>query len=92
MRLNAAHEPEVTMNTANDNEPPLDELLRLCDVVRITKLSNTTIYRRMDECSFPRQVKLSPGCARWRTSDIRSWLKDLKTPEELQHATRRQAA
>ncbi len=26
-----------------------------------------------DDATFPRPVKLSPGCARWRLSEIEAW-------------------
>ena len=34
----------------------------------------TTIWRwRRTDPSFPRPVKLSPGCARWRLDEVEAW-------------------
>jgi prophage regulatory protein len=64
------------MIAANDNEP-IDELLRLRDVTRITKLCNSSVYNKIREGTFPRPLQLSPACVRWRTSAIRAWLNSL---------------
>lgn len=64
------------MNHANDNRP-IDGLLRLRDVVAITKMTSSTIYRRMGTGTFPRPLQLSPACVRWRESAIREWLDSL---------------
>lgn len=36
-------------------------------------VSRATVYRLMDEDSFPRQIAIR-GCARWLESDVRSWI------------------
>lgn len=34
----------------------------------------TTVWRRArEEADFPKPVKLSRGCARWRLTDIEAW-------------------
>jgi len=32
-----------------------------------------TIWRWVAQGRFPKPVKLSPGCTRWRISDIQKW-------------------
>lgn len=32
-----------------------------------------TIWRMAKEGSFPKPVKLSPGCTRWRVADLEAW-------------------
>lgn len=32
-----------------------------------------TIWRWVNEVGFPAPVKLSPGCTRWRLSDLEAW-------------------
>lgn len=32
-----------------------------------------TIWRWVKKGQFPQPVKLSPGCTRWRLSDIQEW-------------------
>lgn len=32
-----------------------------------------TIWRWIDSLGFPKPVKLSPGCTRWRMSEVIAW-------------------
>lgn len=54
-----------------------DELLTIAEVVAMTRLSKSTIYRRIGEGSFPRSLKIS-GCTRWRRSDVERWIAALQ--------------
>lgn len=56
---------------------PVDTLYRLKDVMELTKLGSSTIYRMMDEGKFPRPLRLGPGSVRWRASAIRAWMDSL---------------
>lgn len=39
-------------------------------------IARPTVWRwHRERGDFPRVVKLTPGCARWRLSDIESWEK-----------------
>ncbi len=49
-------------------------LLRLSEVVALTGLSRTTIYRKMREGSFPEPFKMGARAVRWRESEIRAWM------------------
>jgi prophage regulatory protein len=60
---------------ANDNH--IDTLYRLKEVMDITKLGSSTIYRMMDGGTFPRPLRLGPGSVRWRASAIRGWMDNL---------------
>ena len=53
-----------------------DRLLRLAEVMRKTGLSESTIYRRMKEGSFPQSVSLGPACVRWLMSEVQAWVTD----------------
>ena len=53
-----------------------DNLVRLPEVVRRTGLSRTTIYRRMDAGTFPRQAQISAGLVAWYETDINAWVAD----------------
>ncbi|WP_183330536.1 helix-turn-helix transcriptional regulator [Halomonas campaniensis] len=35
--------------------------------------STSSIWRWVRRGQFPRPVKLSPGCTRWRASDVEAW-------------------
>lgn len=48
-----------------------DTLLHLPTVIAMTGLSRSTIYARQD---FPRPVRLSARCVRWRAGDVLAWL------------------
>jgi len=52
----------------------IDGLLRLKQVVNLTGISRSEIYRRMAKGKFPRQYRISTGIAVWRQSDIASWI------------------
>ena len=49
-------------------------LLSKAQVIEITTLSHTTIWRMMKNGTFPKSVKASMGRAAWRKSDIDNWL------------------
>lgn len=53
-----------------------DRIIRLKTVLDRTGLSRTTLYRKMGEGTFPRQVKISIHGAGWRESAINQWLAD----------------
>ncbi|MDR5890296.1 MULTISPECIES: helix-turn-helix transcriptional regulator [Halomonas] len=36
-------------------------------------VSRATIWRWAQSGRFPKPVKLSPGCTRWRASDLEQW-------------------
>lgn len=36
-------------------------------------VSRETIYKYMREYDFPKQVKLTPGAARWVLEDVEAW-------------------
>ncbi|MBT5268252.1 MAG: AlpA family phage regulatory protein [Candidatus Marinimicrobia bacterium] len=36
-------------------------------------VSRATIWRWVKEGKFPKPVKLSPGCTRWKLSDVEQW-------------------
>jgi prophage regulatory protein len=59
------------------NQVDDDRLLSLRDVRKSVGLSSATIYRRMNASAFPRPLVLSPGCVRWKESDLVAWKKNL---------------
>jgi prophage regulatory protein len=56
--------------------PDLDRIIRIRTVLARTGLSRSTLYRKMDEGTFPRQVRISVHGAGWRESAINRWIKD----------------
>jgi prophage regulatory protein len=53
-----------------------DRIIRLKTVLARTGLSRTTLYRKMGEGTFPRQVKISVHGAGWRESAVNRWIAD----------------
>lgn len=56
--------------------PSPDRIIRLKTVLARTGLSRTTLYRKIGEGTFPRQVKISIHGAGWRESAIDRWMVD----------------
>jgi prophage regulatory protein len=56
----------------------LDRILRLPKVVEVTGLSVATLYRRIDEKTFPRPVRLGKNSVGWRQSAVQAWLGNLE--------------
>lgn len=53
-----------------------DRFLRIADVLRLTSLSRATLYRKIQDGSFPAQVRLSQRCCGWRESAVRHWCRN----------------
>ena len=50
------------------------KLLRLPEVKSTTGLSKSTIYARIAEGTFPKQISLGPRLVVWVESDIQNWI------------------
>ena len=57
---------------------------RLRDVMRITALSRSTIYRRISEGRFPPPVHLGGRASAWQSAALQAWIDD---PEGYRAAT-----
>lgn len=51
-----------------------DRFMRIDEVIAVTGLARNTIYRRMREGTFPRQVRLGPNSVAWLQSSISKWM------------------
>lgn len=49
-------------------------LLRLPEVLELTKLGRSTLYRLMTNGQFPVPIKLSARAVAWRQSEIVDWI------------------
>ncbi|MNJ68430.1 Prophage CP4-57 regulatory protein (AlpA) [compost metagenome] len=61
----------------------IDRFLRIEEVVHIIGISRNTVYRRIKEGTFPKQVRIGPNSVAWRQSDISVWMSSL-TPSNDQ--------
>ena len=53
-----------------------DKIIRLKTVLDRTGLSRSTLYRKISEGTFPRQLKISVHSAGWRESAVGRWIAD----------------
>jgi prophage regulatory protein len=53
-----------------------ERILRLKSVLERTGLSRSTLYRKIQLGTFPKQLRISTRCAGWRESDVDSWLRN----------------
>ena len=53
-----------------------DRILRIAKVLDMTGLSRSTLYRMINEGSFPKQIQISAHCIGWRESSVAAWLAD----------------
>jgi predicted DNA-binding transcriptional regulator AlpA len=67
----------VTVTPSNTASP--DKLLRVEDVMELTKMGRSSIYSRP---GFPARIRFSSRCARWRESEILAYIASCKTVVE----------
>lgn len=53
-----------------------DRILRLKTVLDRTGLSRSTIYRRMEKGTFPKNLQIGERCMGWRETAISAWLRN----------------
>jgi prophage regulatory protein len=53
-----------------------DRIIRIRTVLSRTGLSRSTLYRKINEGTFPKQVQISIHGAGWRESAINRWIAD----------------
>jgi len=55
------------------------KILRLPEVKTQTGLSRSSIYKRISESKFPKQINLGGRAIGWLESDIQNWIKSRLT-------------
>jgi len=53
-----------------------DRIIRLKTVLARTELSRSTLYRKIADGTFPRQLSISAHGAGWRVSAVNRWIAD----------------
>lgn len=53
-----------------------ERILRLKAVLERTGLSRSTLYRKIQDGTFPKQVRIAARCAGWRQSAVAEWLRN----------------
>lgn len=57
-----------------DNTTMLPVIVRMRDVMRMIGLSKPSIYRMIQQGSFPRSVPLGVAAVGWIRSDVERWI------------------
>jgi len=57
------------------NDSP-DRILRLKTVLERTGLCRSTLYRKMENGTFPQNIRLSARCVGWRESAVTKWTRN----------------
>ena len=52
-----------------------DELLTVKEVAQLTKMSKTTIYRKIQDGEFPRNRNFGGNLVRWSNNEIQQWIR-----------------
>jgi prophage regulatory protein len=52
-----------------------NRFLRLNAVLEKTGLSRATLYRKIEEGTFPKQITIGARCVAWLESDIEEWMR-----------------
>lgn len=53
---------------------PIDRLVRIGEVKRLTGLSTATLYRKISAKEFPRPVRLGVAARAWPLSEVQNWI------------------
>ena len=62
------------------------KLLKMRDVMDLTSLAKSTIYKYIDTEGFPKQVKLGSGSVAWVESEVLEWIEEKIAQRDLQLA------
>jgi prophage regulatory protein len=54
--------------------PPTYRLMQLHEVLMITGVARSTIYKWMGDGCFPRAVKLNSRSVRWIENEVQEWI------------------
>ena len=53
-----------------------DRIVRIRTVLARSGLSRSTLYRKIEKGTFPKQVRINDYCRGWRESEINRWIAD----------------
>jgi prophage regulatory protein len=53
---------------------PIERLIRISEVKRLTGISTATLYRKISANEFPRPVRLGIAARAWPLSEVQSWI------------------
>ena len=53
-----------------------DRIIRINTVLERTGLSRSTLYRKVQDGTFPKQVRIAARCVGWRESAVGDWMRN----------------
>ena len=62
------------MENVQGEDRPVERLIRIGEVKRLTGLSTATLYRKISTREFPRPVQLGVAARAWPLSDVQNWI------------------
>lgn len=62
------------MENVDDENRPVERLIRIGEVKRLTGLSTATLYRKIAVKEFPRPVALGAMARAWPVSEVQNWI------------------
>ncbi len=62
------------MGNVQGEDRPVERLIRIGEVKRLTGLSTATLYRKISTREFPRPVQLGAVARAWPLSDVQNWI------------------
>jgi prophage regulatory protein len=62
------------MNIIQSENRPVERLIRIAEVKRLTGLSTATVYRKISAKEFPRPVALGVMARAWPLSEVQDWI------------------
>lgn len=57
-----------------DHDEPVERLIRIGELKRLTGLSAATLYRKISAKEFPRPVRLGAAARAWALSEVQDWI------------------
>jgi len=57
-----------------DQDKPVERLIRIGELKRLTGLSAATLYRKISAKEFPRPVRLGATARAWALSEVQDWI------------------
>ena len=59
-------------------------LIRLKEVMNLTALGRSTIYKKMKEGTFPKSVSLGDRAVAWKECEIEKWIEKIIAQRETE--------
>jgi prophage regulatory protein len=62
------------MEDVQHENRPVERLIRIGEVKRLTGISTATLYRKISTKEFPRPVRLGAIARAWPLSEVQDWI------------------